>query len=223
MTFLKLSAMKPDLCERSAALLALIVVLPILIVCALAIFLEDRGPILFRQRRTGRHGRPFLLFKLRSMKSMSIGCSITATSDKRITGVGRRIRRYKLDELPQLWNVVRGDMSVVGPRPEVPEYVDLSDPRWQTVLAVNAGITDLASLVFRNEERLLAEQSDAEKFYRDWLLPQKLDLSAHYIRTRSLTSDAKLIALTLRHIFARNQVDRNNIEQQFAYRGALHE
>src|SRR4051812_37156282 len=102
MTFLKLSAMKPDLFERSAALLALIVVLPVLVVCALAIFLEDRGPVLFRQRRTGRHGRPFLLIKLRSMKSMSLGYSITATNDKRITGVGRRIRRYKVDELPQL-------------------------------------------------------------------------------------------------------------------------
>jgi lipopolysaccharide/colanic/teichoic acid biosynthesis glycosyltransferase len=223
MTLPKLSAIKPDLFERSAAGLALIVVLPVLAVCALAIFVEDRGPVLFRQRRTGKHGTPFLLLKLRSMKSMSMGRSITARNDTRITAVGRRLREYKIDELPQLWNVFRGDMSLVGPRPEVPEYVDLSDPRWQTVLSVKAGITDLASLVFRNEERLLSEQKDAEKFYRDWLLPHKLDLSAHYIRTRSLTSDARLIALTLRHVFVRGQLDRNDIAQQFAYQGELHE
>lgn len=215
--------MKADLFERSAAGLALIAVLPVLAVCALAIFLEDRGPVLFRQRRTGKHGRPFLLLKLRSMRSMSMGRSITARNDPRITAVGRRIRQYKIDELPQLWNVFRGDMSVVGPRPEVPEYVDLSDPRWQTVLSVNAGITDLASLVFRNEERLLAEQKDPEKFYRDCVLPLKLELSAHYITTRSLTSDARLIALTLKHIFVRGQLDRNDIAEQFAYQGALHE
>jgi lipopolysaccharide/colanic/teichoic acid biosynthesis glycosyltransferase len=217
MTLMKLSAMKADVFERSAAGLALIVVLPVLAVCAMAIFLEDRGPILFRQRRTGKHGTPFLLLKLRSMKSMSIGRNITVRNDTRITAVGRRLREYKIDELPQLWNVFRGDMSLVGPRPEVPEYVDLSDPRWQTVLSVKAGITDLASLVFRNEERLLSEQKDAEKFYRDWLLPQKLDLSAHYIRTRSLTSDARLIALTVKHVFVRGQLDGNAIAQQFAY------
>src|SRR5205814_5896559 len=116
------------------------------------------------------------LLKLRSMKAMSMGRRITARNDTRITAVGRRLREYKIDELPQLWNVFRGDMSLVGPRPEVPEYVDLSDPRWQTVLSVKAGITDLASLVLRNEERLLSEQMDAEIFYRDWLLPQKLEL-----------------------------------------------
>jgi lipopolysaccharide/colanic/teichoic acid biosynthesis glycosyltransferase len=219
----EVSTMKPDLLERTAAGLALILVFPVLVVCALAVFLEDRGPILFRQRRIGRHGRPFLLLKLRSMKTKSMGRSITAGNDTRITAVGKRLREYKIDELPQLWNVFRGDMSLVGPRPEVPEYVDLSDPRWQTVLSVNAGITDLASLVFRHEARLLAEQKDAEKFYRDWLLPRKLDLSAHYIRTRSMTSDARLIALTVRQMFVREQLDGKDMAQQFGYQGALHE
>ncbi len=215
--------MKRDLFERTAAGLALVVVFPVLAICAVAVFLEDRGPILFRQYRAGKHGRSFLLLKLRSMKAMSGGASITVRNDSRITAVGRRLREYKIDELPQLWNVVRGEMSLIGPRPEVPEYVDLSDLRWQTVLSVKPGITDLASLVFRHEERLLAGQNNAEKFYRHWLLPRKLDLSAHYIRTRSLASDIRLIVLTFKHIFVRGQLDRTEIAQQFAYQGALYE
>jgi lipopolysaccharide/colanic/teichoic acid biosynthesis glycosyltransferase len=131
------------------------------------------------------------------------------------------LREYKIDELLQLWNVFRGDMSFVGPRPEVPEYVDLSDPRWRAVLAVTPGITDLASLVFRHEERLLSGHSDVEKFYREWLLPRKLDLSTHYLRTRSLATDARLIALTLKHVFFRGEFDLDDIARQFAYKGTL--
>lgn len=215
--------MNRDLFERAIAGLALITLSPVLLVCAFAVFLEDRGAVLFRQRRTGQNGRSFFLLKLRSMKPTSKGRSITARNDERITAVGRLLREYKIDELPQLWNVLRGDMSLVGPRPEVPEYVDLSDPRWQVVLSVKPGITDLASLVFRHEERLLAEQSNVEQFYRDWLLPRKLDLSVHYIRTRSLASDVRLVALTLRLIFVRRQLEQNEIAQQFAYQGALYE
>jgi lipopolysaccharide/colanic/teichoic acid biosynthesis glycosyltransferase len=213
--------MKRDLFERAVAGLALVTLFPVLLLCSLAIFLEDRSAVLFRQHRTGKNGRSFLLLKLRSMKPISKGRSITARGDKRITAVGRLLREYKIDELPQLWNVFRGDMSLVGPRPEVPEYVDLSDPRWQIVLSVKPGITDLASLAFRDEEHLLSQQNDPEKFYRDWLLPRKLDLSTHYIRTRSLSTDLRLIALTFRHIFARNKFARHDIAKQFAYRGAL--
>lgn len=213
--------MKRDLFERTAAGLALIGAIPVLAVCALAVLLEDWGPVIFRQPRIGKNGRSFLLLKLRSMKPMSTGGKITARSDTRITAVGRRLREYKIDELPQLWNIVRGEMSLVGPRPEVAEYVDLLDPRWQTVLSVKPGLADLASLVFRHEERLLAEQMDAEKYYRNRLLPRKLDLSVHYIGTRSLTSDIRLIALTLRYILLRDQLDRNAIAQRFAYRETL--
>ena len=204
-----------------AAVLAIITVAPIVTVCALALVIEDGGPVFFRQRRMGRNGRAFDLVKLRSMKSVVSGGKITARNDSRITTVGKVLRKYKIDELPQLWNVFRGDMSIIGPRPEVPEYVDLSDERWQKVLLVKPGITDLASLAFRNEEDLLGDQGDIASFYRDWLLPRKLDLSAHYIRTRSFFTDAKLIALTLRHIAFPRQHDRHRIAKQFAYGGSL--
>jgi lipopolysaccharide/colanic/teichoic acid biosynthesis glycosyltransferase len=189
--------------------------------CALAVCCEDRGPIFFRQRRIGKNGKPFLLLKLRSMKALSTGKNITARNEARITTVGKLLRAYKLDEIPQLYNVFCGDMNFVGPRPEVPEYVDLSDLRWRSVLSVKPGIVDLASLAFRDEEDLLSGQQDPEKYYRDWLLPRKLDLSAHYIRTRSLATDARLLALTVRHVVIRGKLDPQKIANQFAYEGAL--
>jgi lipopolysaccharide/colanic/teichoic acid biosynthesis glycosyltransferase len=209
--------MKRNLFERVVAALGFIAVSPLLAVCAVAVYLEDRGPVLFRQLRMGANGKPFLLLKLRTMRSRARGRSITAEGDSRITAIGKLLRDFKIDELPQLWNVFRGDMSFVGPRPEVPEYVDLSDPRWRVVLSVKPGITDLASLVFRHEERLLSGHSDVEKFYRERLLPQKLDLSAHYVRTRSPAKDARLIALTLRHVFLRGELDGPEIARQFSY------
>jgi lipopolysaccharide/colanic/teichoic acid biosynthesis glycosyltransferase len=212
---------REDLLERIVAGLSLVLVFPVIMACAVAVFFEDRGAVLFRQCRVGKNGRPFLLWKLRSMKSLSSGSNITARTDDRITAVGKLLRAYKLDELPQLWNVFCGDMSFVGPRPEIPEYVALLDPRWQVVLSVKPGIVDLASLAFRNEEDLLSEQDSPEKFYRDWLLPRKLDLSAHYIRMRSLPTDARLVALTFRHILFRGNLDRQKVARQFAYEGAL--
>jgi lipopolysaccharide/colanic/teichoic acid biosynthesis glycosyltransferase len=214
--------MKPgDLLAQILAGLSLIAAFPIIAACAVAVFIEDRGAVLFRQCRVGKNGRPFLLWKLRSMKTLSSGRNITARTDDRITSVGKLLRAYKLDELPQLWNVFRGDMSFVGPRPEVPEYVDLLDLQWRVVLSVKPGIVDLASLAFRNEEDLLSEQNNPERFYRDWLLPRKLDLSAHYIRTRSLPTDARLVALTFRHILFRGNLDRQKVARQFAYEGVL--
>jgi lipopolysaccharide/colanic/teichoic acid biosynthesis glycosyltransferase len=213
--------MTANLPGRAIAGLTLIAISPLLAVCAVAIWLEDRGPVFFRQRRIGRNGEPFLLLKLRTMRSSTRGGSITAGGDSRITAVGKLLRDYKVDELPQLWNVFRGDMTLVGPRPEVPEYVDLSDPRWRIVLSVPPGITDLASLIYRHEERLLAAHSDVDRFYREWLLPRKLDLSAHYVRTRSFITDTRLIALTLKHVLVRGELDNNKIERQFAYGDTL--
>jgi lipopolysaccharide/colanic/teichoic acid biosynthesis glycosyltransferase len=207
--------------SQIAAVLALITVAPVVAVCAFALAVEDGGPVFFCQHRIGKNGKVFDLVKLRSMKKASSGTKITARNDSRITTVGRVLRKYKIDELPQLWNVFRGDMSFIGPRPEVPEYVDLSDKRWQRVLSVKPGITDLASLAFRNEEDLLGKQGNVASFYRDWLLPRKLDLSAHYIQTRSFTTDAKLIALTLRHIALPRLHDRHQVAKQFAYEGSL--
>ena len=215
-------AMKPkELISRVAAGLLLIAVAPALAVCALALVMEDGKPVFFRQSRIGRNGKPFDLLKLRSMRHESRGASITARDDSRITRIGKILRNYKIDELPQLWNIVRGEMSFIGPRPEVPQYVDLSDLRWQTVLSVKPGITDLASLAFRNEEILLLQQSDIDRFYRNWLLPRKLDMSAYYIRVRSFTTDVKLIALTIRHSILPRQYDRHTIAKQFAYEGSI--
>jgi lipopolysaccharide/colanic/teichoic acid biosynthesis glycosyltransferase len=196
-------------------------VAPVVAVCAFALLVEDGGPVFFRQRRIGKNGKPFDLLKLRSMKQVSSGTKITARSDSRITIVGKVLRKYKIDELPQLWNVLHGDMAFVGPRPEVPEYVDLSNPQWQRVLSVKPGITDLASLAFRNEEDLLGGQGNVDRFYRDWLLPRKLDLSAHYIRTRSFLSDVRLIAFTLKHTVLPHRHDRHQVAKQFDYEGAL--
>jgi lipopolysaccharide/colanic/teichoic acid biosynthesis glycosyltransferase len=208
-----------DLISRVVAGLLLISVAPLLGICAVAILLEDGMPIIFRQQRVGLSGRPFLILKLRTMKRMLGARKITADGDSRITAAGLLMRRYKIDELPQLWNVFRGDMSFIGPRPEVPEYVDLADRRWQAVLSVRPGITDLASLAFRNEQTLLSGRDNIERFYCDWLLPRKLGLSAHYIRTRSLTSDIKLIGMTIRHCLIPSQCEPVHIAQEFKYRG----
>jgi lipopolysaccharide/colanic/teichoic acid biosynthesis glycosyltransferase len=210
-----------NLLVQAVAGLFLLAAFPAVVACALVIFLEDRGPILYRQCRIGKNGKPFLLFKLRTMMPSSGAASITAGTDSRITRVGGVLRQYKLDELPQLWNVARGEMSFVGPRPEVPEYVNLLDPRWQNVLSVRPGIVDLASLAFRNEEDLLSQQNDIEKFYREWLLPRKLDLSAHYIRIRSLRTDARLVALTFKHVTLKGTLNPGKLARQFHYGGAL--
>jgi lipopolysaccharide/colanic/teichoic acid biosynthesis glycosyltransferase len=128
------------------------------------------------------------------------GSSITSLGDRRITRIGKFIRKYKLDELPQLWNVVRGDMSLVGPRPEIPQFVDLADPVWRSVLAVRPGITDPASIAYRDEEVLLATASDPIRFYKEKILPDKLARNLEYLQTRSVWSDITVIAETIRAV-----------------------
>jgi lipopolysaccharide/colanic/teichoic acid biosynthesis glycosyltransferase len=130
---------------------------------------------------------------------------ITAAGDDRITSAGVRLRKYKLDELPQLWNVLKGDMSLVGPRPEVPEYVQLEAAEWQVVLQVRPGITDLATLLYRDEELMLRASGNPDKFYREKALPAKLLLNVFYLVSRSFWRDLKLIVLTIRSsLFAAN-------------------
>jgi lipopolysaccharide/colanic/teichoic acid biosynthesis glycosyltransferase len=210
-----------NILTRALAGLALLMLSPLLAVCAAAVYLQDRGDILFWQVRVGQQGRPFRMVKFRSMRMRSMGTNITASGDSRITRLGKVLRDYKLDEIPQLWNVAAGHMSIVGPRPEVPQYVDPAEPRWQEVLSVRPGITDLASLVFRNEESLLASHPDPEGFYRASLLPRKLELSAWYLRTRSMRSDATIVALTIIYSFARFDLDPDSIATRFAYKGGL--
>jgi lipopolysaccharide/colanic/teichoic acid biosynthesis glycosyltransferase len=203
-----------DLFDRTAGLAGLVVFSPLWIPALAAILAEDGAPGLYRQQRIGRNGVPFLLWKLRSMRNtVNNGPQITASNDNRITRTGRVIRKYKIDELPQFWNLFTGHMSLVGPRPEVPRYVDLADPTWQRVLAVRPGITDLATLVYRNEEELLAAAPDPERYYRDTLLKAKLRLNLEYLEHRTWWTDLKLIALTARYSFFPGGFDSDKVRQ----------
>jgi lipopolysaccharide/colanic/teichoic acid biosynthesis glycosyltransferase len=183
--------------ERMLALAGLMVLSPLIAVVSFLIWKTDGFPIFFRQKRMGRGGELFELLKLRSMRTSNAGALITAGGDSRITPIGRIIRKYKLDEIPQLWNVVRGDMGLVGPRPEVERYVDLQDPVWRKVLSVRPGITDLATLLCRDEESLLAAAADPESYYRNVLLPRKLAVSVAAIERRSLWNSLQLLVLTV--------------------------
>lgn len=180
------------------ALLGLALLAPLLLALALWVKLDSPGPVFFRQERVGRQGRPFLIHKFRSMRADNAGPQITVGADPRITRSGALLRRYKLDELPQLWDVLRGAMSLVGPRPEVPKYVALypEDLR-RLVLSVRPGITDPASLRYRNESERLAAAADPEREYIEVVMPAKLALAADYVREASLGGDLRLIISTL--------------------------
>lgn len=179
------------------AALGLLLLLPVMLSIATWVRLDSPGPALFRQTRIGRFGRPFTIHKFRTMR-VEPGAAITVGADRRITKAGAWLRASKLDELPQLWDVLRGAMSLVGPRPELPHYVALypADLRDQ-VLAVRPGITDPASLAFSHEAELLAAASDPEREYREVILPAKLRLSADYAAVAGLATDLQLILATL--------------------------
>jgi len=179
----------------------MVLVLPIFIGVALAVRMSSPGEIIFRQRRVGRGGRPFDILKFRTMRSGQPGGMITVANDSRITAVGAVLRKWKLDELPQLLNVIRGEMSLVGPRPDVPEFVArYPEALRERILAVRPGITDLASIKYRNESDLLAEQKDPERYYREVILPDKLALAAAYADGPTLALDLRIIFMTLQVI-----------------------
>lgn len=182
-----------DSCLSAVALLLLS---PFLLVIAAGIFLETGLPIVFSQSRVGRNGQLFHLLKFRSMRNDTSGPPLTVGGDRRVTRVGHFLRKYKLDELPQLWNVVCAEMSIVGPRPEVAEFVDLCKPVWQSVLRVRPGITDPASIAFHQEEELLAKSSDPIRYYREAVLPAKLAMNIAYLQERSLWLDFQVILRT---------------------------
>ncbi len=180
--------------------LGLVLLAPLLLVMAVWIKLDSRGPVLFRQQRVGRFGRPFMIHKFRTMAvdAPARGPQITVGADPRITRAGQVLRRSKLDELPQLWDVLRGAMSLVGPRPEVPKYVALyPDEMRELLLSVRPGITDLASLQYRDESAVLAAAADPERAYVEQVLPAKLALSSRYVREATLLGDLRLILATL--------------------------
>lgn len=183
--------------------IGLLCLAPVFVVMAIWIKLDSRGPVFYRQTRVGRYGRDFRIFKFRSMRVGSDkGCQITVGErDPRITRFGYFIRRYKIDELPQLINVFLGDMSIVGPRPEVRKYVDLYSEEQRKVFQVRPGITDLASIKYRNENELLSQVDDPDTYYIDVIMPDKLTINLEYIRHQSFMGDIKIIFNTLFKIF----------------------
>jgi lipopolysaccharide/colanic/teichoic acid biosynthesis glycosyltransferase len=182
-----------------AAGLGLLLLSPLLLAVALWIRLDSPGPVFFRQERVGRHGRPFRIHKFRSMTHGAAGLALTVGADARITRAGAVLRRTRLDELPQLLDVLAGDMSLVGPRPEVPRYVAHYPPGLrERALSVRPGITDPSSLAFLDEAERLARAADPEREYIDHILPLKLQAAADYADRATLWTDLGVIARTMR-------------------------
>jgi len=181
-----------------ASMIGLILLSPLFVLIAIAIKIDSPGPVFFQGERVGRDGHLFHVFKFRSMVAGAArkGPRITAVGDPRITRVGKMLRRTKLDELPQLINVVRGEMSLVGPRPEDPQYVALYTPEQRRVLSVRPGITSPASLRFRQEEDLLRGE-DWERVYREEILPDKLRIELNYLKCRSMWHDLSILVQTI--------------------------
>jgi len=178
---------------------ALLVIWPVLLLIALAIKIDDPGPVFYRQVRVGKDGKEFRIFKFRTMvvDADKKGLAITVGRDNRITRMGRLLRKTKLDELAQLINVFTGEMSFVGPRPEVPKYVNMYTPYQRQVLLVRPGITDYASIAYRNENDLLEGAEDPEKMYIDVIMPDKIELNMKYLREISPLADIRLILSTI--------------------------
>lgn len=184
--------------------LGLIVLSPVYLILALWIKFDSKGPIFYKQVRVGRRNRDFNLYKFRSMRlgADKDGLITVGGHDPRVTKSGYYIRKYKFDELPQLFNVLIGDMSLVGPRPEVRKYVEMYTPEQMHVLDVRPGITDLASIRYRNENELLAKAIDPDKYYIEVIMPDKLRINLEYVRNHSFLYDIKLIFSTFWTIVA---------------------
>jgi len=176
----------------------LLIVAPVIALAGIGLVLSSGFPIFFRQTRVGRFARPFTLVKLRTMHVARSEVKVTASDDARVTRLGRFLRRSKLDELPELWNILKGDMSFVGPRPEVPQYVDLESPAWKEVLLARPGLTDPVTLRFRNEELLMGRvEGDRDAFYRETLQPLKLEGYRDYLRRRTWRTDVGVLFATV--------------------------
>ena len=183
-----------------ASILGLIVLSPLFLILAIFIKLDSKGPVYYKQQRVGKNNEDFLLYKFRTMGigADQKGPLITVgNDDNRITKIGGFLRKYKIDELPQLINVLVGDMGLVGPRPEVRRYVDLYSENQMQVLQVKPGITDVASIEFSDENELLKQQTNPEEFYINEVMPRKLELNLQYLKKRSLYSDMKVILDTI--------------------------
>lgn len=186
------------------SLVVLVLLLPVWLVVALLIVLESRGGVFYVQKRVGKDNRDFNLYKFRTMRpdSDSKGLLTVGARDSRITRVGYFLRKYKIDEFPQLLNILKGDMSIVGPRPEVRKYVDLYTPEQMRVLSVRPGLTDYASIRYVNENEVLAASDDPERTYIEEVMPAKLALNLQYIDNQSLKEDFRLIFKTFTAILS---------------------
>lgn len=185
------------------SLLGVIILSPFFILLSLWVKLDSIGPVFYRQKRIGRGGEEFSLLKFRSMHvdADKKGLLTVGGRDPRITRSGYILRKFKLDELPQLFNVLAGDMSVVGPRPEVKKYVDLYNDEQRKVLSVRPGITDMASIEFSNENEILEKQADPEQYYIDHIMPEKIRLNQQYIQSPTVGNYFRIILLTAKKIF----------------------
>lgn len=180
--------------------MGLLILLPFFFLVGILIVCSSKGPVFFKQERIGQHGKPFFIYKFRSMviKQTSSSLITIGNNDSRITSVGVFIRKYKIDELPQLYNVLLGEMSLVGPRPEVIKYVDLYSDKQRDVLRLKPGITDMASIVYRNENELLARQIDPEEFYINHIMPDKIRINLEYQnQSKTLIGSIKIIFKTI--------------------------
>nr|WP_316620455.1 sugar transferase [uncultured Ruminococcus sp.] len=186
-----------------SVILLIFLIIPIAVI-AIAVKCDSKGPVMFRQERVTKYGRRFKIFKFRTMvvNAESLGTMVTTDSDSRVTRIGRKLRKYRLDELPQVFNVLSGSMTVVGTRPEVPKYVDMYEDKYYATLLLPAGITSLASIMYKDEEKLLASTEDADKVYVETILPEKMKYNLEYTEHFSFGSDVKLMLKTVKDVFS---------------------
>ncbi|MDP4153626.1 MAG: sugar transferase [Bacillota bacterium] len=192
-----------------ASAFGLVILLPVFIIIALAIYIDSKSPVIFKQTRVGKDGKEFIIYKFRSMKVISAENNdvsnnyLTLEIDPRVTKVGKFIRKYRLDELPQLVNVLIGDMSIVGPRPEVPYYVHYYTERQKKTLSVRPGLTGTATILFLNEDKILSQSLDPEKTYIEDIMPAKIEQNLLYLKNFSLYNDFSIIFLTIKKLIFR--------------------
>lgn len=186
---------------------SLLILFPIFVFISIIIFLDNKGPVFFKQKRIGLHGQIFILYKFRSMSVVEAANDglFEPGNTSRVTTIGKILRKTKLDELPQLYNVLIGDMSLVGPRPEVEKWVTIYPAQWKKVLSVKPGITDNASILFKNEESILAASDDPESTYKNIILPKKLELYEKYVKNHSFYGDLTIIFKTFIQIIFKNR------------------
>lgn len=191
-----------------SVILLIFLIIPIAVI-AIAVKCDSKGPVMFRQERVTKYGRRFKIFKFRTMvvNAENLGTMVTTDSDSRVTRIGRKLRKYRLDELPQVFNVLSGSMTVVGTRPEVPKYVDMYEDMYYATLLLPAGITSLASIMYKDEEKLLASTEDADKVYVETILPEKMKYNLEYTEHFSFGSDVKLMFKTVKEVFPDSEVN----------------